>query len=104
MTSWVAVVILVVAVASRPIEARLWRAGRLSDRTTTLLLLARMPMLVLSFSILYGGNVPITLLLLAVSFLPMAVFYRFVRNLLVEQRIEQEKAAAAFSRTPRARR
>lgn len=51
-------------------------------------------MMVLAFSILNGGNVAITLLLLAVSCLPMALGYRFVRNLLVEQRIEQEKAAS----------
>jgi hypothetical protein len=95
MPFWVPVLILVAAVASRPIEAHLWRAGRLSDRTTTLLLLGRMPMLALAFSILYGGNLPLTLFLLAVALLPMALGYRFIMNLLAEQQKEAARSAKA---------
>jgi hypothetical protein len=93
MPWWLTVALLVLFVASRPIEARLWRAGRLSDRATTLLLLGRMPAMVLFVSLVQGGSLWLTLLLLLGTLLPAALFYRFVMNLLAEQRVEQQKEA-----------
>jgi hypothetical protein len=93
MPWWLTLALLVLFVASRPIEARLWRAGRLSDRTTTLLVLGRMPALVLVVSLVQGGSLGLTLLLLLASLLPAALFYRFFMNLLAEQRAEREKEA-----------
>lgn len=94
MPFWVSVLIFVAAIASRPIEVHLWRAGRLSDRTTTLLLLGRLPVLLLVLSLLNGGDLLLTLFLFVSALLPMALFYRFFMNILAEQRIEQQKEAA----------
>jgi hypothetical protein len=78
------VILLVVAVASRPIELRLWRAGRLSDRALALLLLARFPILVGLFAVLSGGPMALTVFVIAISLLPAAAFYpvalRFIRD------------------------
>jgi hypothetical protein len=56
MPLWLVVALLVVFVASRPVEARLWRAGRLSDRTTTVLMLGRMPALALVVCVAQGAS------------------------------------------------
>ena len=94
MQPWVVLAILVVFLVSRPVEARLWRAGRLSDRATTLLILGRMPILVLVVSILNGVEVLLTAGLLALTVFPVALFYRFFMNLLAEQRTEWETEAS----------
>jgi hypothetical protein len=78
------VILLVALVASRPIEVRLWRAGRLSDRALAVLLLVRFPILVGLFAVLSGGPVALTVFVIAISLLPAAAFYpvalRFIRN------------------------
>jgi hypothetical protein len=94
MQPWLVVVIVVVFVASRPIEARLWRAGRLSDRATALLVLGRIPALVLVACVFEGASLVLTLSLVALTVAPAALFYRFLMNLLAEQRVEREKEAA----------
>ena len=98
MSWWLVVVVLVVFVASRPIEARLWRAGRLSDRTTTILVLGRMPALVLVACVAEGASPLLTAGLIALSLLPMALFFRFFMNLLAEQRAERQKEATTAAR------
>jgi hypothetical protein len=94
MQPWLVVVVLVVFLASRPVEARLWRAGRLSDRTTTLLVLGRMPALVLVACLFEGVSLPLTAGLVALTVIPIALVYRFFMTLLVDQRAEREKEAA----------
>ncbi len=90
MPWWLAVALFVALVASRPIEARLWRAGRLSDRATTMLLLGRMPAIVLVVCVAQGASPMLAAGLVAVSLLPMALGFRFVMNLLAEQRAERQ--------------
>ena len=91
MQLWASLAIIAVAVASRPIEARLWHAGRLSDRAVTLLLLTRTPMLALAACIFLGADVPLTVGLLALTALPMVLLYRFVMNFIASERAERER-------------
>jgi hypothetical protein len=78
------VLILILAVASRPIELRLWRAGRLSDRAVTVLVLARFPLVVAIASVATGGSLPLDLLLVGASLLPGAFLYRFLLGVVRE--------------------
>jgi len=78
--------IIIATVASRPIEARLWRAGRLSDRTTAILLLGRFPVLCFLFGLIAGASVPFLVGITAVAMVPPALFYRFTLDLLRDQK------------------
>jgi len=57
-------------------------------------MLGRMPALVLIFSVLQGATVFFTAGLVALTCLPVALFYRFFMNVLAEERAEREKKAA----------
>jgi hypothetical protein len=85
MQGVVLVLVVIAAVASRPIEARLWRAGRLSDRTTAILLLGRFPILCFVFGLMAGASLPVLVGITAVAMLPMALLYRFTLDLLRDQ-------------------
>jgi hypothetical protein len=84
MPTWPTVLILILAVASRPIEVRLWRAGRLSDRAVTVLVLARFPLLVAIAAFAAGGSLPLDLLLVAASLIPGAFLYHFLLGVVRE--------------------
>ena len=99
MPGWLVAVLLVALLASRPIAARLWRAGRLSDRTATILVLGRFPTVGLITCLATGASPVLTIGLTAFCVLPMAVFYRFFMNLLAEQREERRKEQT-FARPP----
>ena len=43
-------------VVTRPFEEGRWRAGRMSDRTSALLVVARLPILVLGFALITGPD------------------------------------------------
>lgn len=98
MPWWLAVPLFVVFLASRPVEVRLWRAGRLSDRATTILVLGRMPALALVVCVAQGASPVLTAGIVAVSLLPMAIFFRFFMGFLAEQRAERQKEGATASR------
>ena len=85
MEPWVTLLVIVVAVASRSIEVRLWRAGRLSDRALTLLMLGRFPALTAIFALLLGGSLQMTLLLVAISVLPGLFLYRYMLGAIHDQ-------------------
>lgn len=85
MESWVTLLVILAAVASRPIEVRLWRAGRLSDRALTLLVLGRFPLVVGLFAVLSGGSLQMTLLVVAISLLPGLFLYRFMLGVIHDQ-------------------
>jgi hypothetical protein len=85
MEMWLTIIVIVVAVASRPIEVRLWRAGRLSDRTLTLLLIGRFPVLVGVFAVLSSEWSLVTLFLIAISLLPGPFVYRFTLGFIKDQ-------------------
>lgn len=86
MQGVVFVLIVIAAIASRPIEARLWRAGRLSDRTTAILLVARFPVLCFVFGLLAGASLPLLIAITALAMVPPALFYRFTLDLLRDQK------------------
>jgi hypothetical protein len=81
-------IVVVAAVISRPIEARLWRAGRLSDRTTALLLLGRFPLVAGLFALILGAPLPIVIGLTVLALLPAVLFYRVALDLLRNQALE----------------
>ena len=86
MQGVVLVLIVIAAVASRPIVARRWRAGRLSDRTTAILLLGCFPALCFVFGLIAGASLPVLIGITAVAMVPMALFYRFTLDLLLDQK------------------
>lgn len=82
---WAWIVALVLFVASRPIEVRLWRAGRLSDRAVSILLLSRIPLVSLTVLVAQGAPLSLGLLVMGVSVLPMLLGYGRVLRLVREQ-------------------
>jgi hypothetical protein len=85
MQGFLVVLVIVAAVASRLIEARLWRAGRLSNRATATLLLGTFPVVCLLFGLILGVSVPLLLGITALALVPTALFYCFTLDLLREQ-------------------
>jgi hypothetical protein len=82
---WLVVAFSVVLVASPPLEARLWRAGRLSDRTITILMLGRMPAIALVVCVAHGASPVLTAGIVAITLLPLAIFFRIFMHILAEQ-------------------
>jgi hypothetical protein len=78
MPTGLVLLLLVLLVASGPIEGRLWRAGRISDRTVTILLLGRFPVVVGIAALATGGLTVLTAALIALSLLPPLGFYRYL--------------------------
>lgn len=85
MPTWLGLVILVLLVASRPIEVRLWHAGRISDRTVTILLLGRFSVVVGTAALATGGFTALTAVLIAMSLLPPLLLYRYTLAIVREQ-------------------
>lgn len=84
---WVVIgLAIAAAVLSRPIVARLWRAGRISDRTAAILLLGRFPMMVLLFGLILRAPMWMVLGLIALATIPPVLFFGFTLDLLREQR------------------
>jgi hypothetical protein len=77
--------LIAAAVISRPVEVRLWRAGRLSDRTTALLLVGRFPVVVGLYAIIDGASLPFIAGITLMGLVPAVLFYRFALDLLGEQ-------------------
>ena len=75
--------LIVVAAVSRPVEVRLWQAGRLSDRAYVALFLSRFPLLVGMALVILGA--PLAVLVA----LPGLLLYRFVLRMVREQRDAQ---------------
>jgi len=53
-TTFPLIVLLLLLVATRSLEERRWRAGRLSDRVATWLIVGRIPALALGFALIVG--------------------------------------------------
>jgi hypothetical protein len=73
----VGVAVLILFVASRPLEVRMWRAGRLSDRAAAFLILVRFPLIGLAAGALGGAGLPATVLLVALMSIPGLLLYRW---------------------------
>ena len=54
-------------VATRPFDESRWRAGRMSDRTSALLVVARLPILVLGFALITARTPEVTLLMVVIA-------------------------------------
>lgn len=78
-TETVLLVMLVFAlIATRLVEERRWRAGRMTDRTAALLVVARLPVLILGFGLIAGRPAGETLLLTAIAAGVAGLLYRRV--------------------------
>jgi hypothetical protein len=77
MPIWLLASLLLAYLAAPIVELRLWRAGRLSDRVVTGLLVARMPVLMLVVFPLWFGRVPDVLLIAAIVVIA-ALGYRWL--------------------------
>jgi hypothetical protein len=93
MPTWLGLLIVVIAVASRPVEARLWRAGRISDRTLTILALGRLPILVAIAALATSGPTLLTFALIGVSLIVPALFYRWALALVREQPVPTRRTS-----------
>jgi len=80
--------VVVAAIVSRLLDVYLWRAGRISDQTAGNLLLARFPVVGLLYGLIIGASVQVMLAILAISLVPALLFYRFVIEMLEDQRRE----------------
>jgi hypothetical protein len=74
------VLVIFVAVVSRPLAVRLWLAGRISDRTLFVASVARFPVLTPVFGLILRVPIPMLLLLTALSLVPGLLFSRVVRE------------------------
>ena len=78
-TETVLLALLVFAlIATRLIEERRWRAGRMTDRTAAALVVARLPVLILGFGLIAGRPAGETLLLTAIATGVAGLLYRRV--------------------------
>ncbi len=76
---------IVAVLVSGRIEGRLWRAGRISQRTITILVLARLPILVFLIGLILGEPDPLLLPILALAVLPAALMYGIMLRLVWDQ-------------------
>jgi hypothetical protein len=81
---WLVILVIAIILASRPIEARLWRAGRLSDHQVTALVIGRFPAIVGLFAVFAGASLPMIVLLVGVALVPSLLFYRFALGVVRE--------------------
>ena len=82
---WLGVVLIGLLLVSQPIELRLWRAGRLSDRAVTMLLLAQFPMMVLIGIAATGPLDAGRLFTVAAVALPALIAYRWMLSFVREK-------------------
>jgi len=78
--------VIAAAVISRPVEARLWRAGKLSDRSMAILLVGRFPIVAFLFAVISGAVPLLVLAITVVGLLPAVAFYRSTLSLLRDQK------------------
>lgn len=79
------IALIVGAVLARLISIRLWRAGRISDRTMALLSVGRFPVIGLLFGLIVGLDPVLLLALVAGSLLVAAIVaYPTIRDLLAD--------------------
>jgi hypothetical protein len=82
MQGWLVALVIAAAVISRPIEMRLWRAGRISDRTLAIVGLARFPIVAFLFGLIVGASIPLLILITSVAIVPGLMFYRFMLDFI----------------------
>ena len=81
------VALMVLLVVTRPLEERLWKSGRLSDRGAAWLIVGRLIVLAVGFGVIVGLGIPQTLLLIVI-----AAVAAFVLEPIAEGRIAKVRA------------
>ncbi len=61
------VVLMVLLVVTRPLEERWWKAGRISDRTASWLIVGRLIVLAMGFGLIVGLGLPELILLVVIA-------------------------------------
>jgi len=105
MSDGLGIALLIVLVASRPFEVRAWRAGRLSDRSAAILIVARFPLIGLAVGIFSGVNVATIVALVVLMSIPALLLYRWTLNRIRKAHLEPhafESAMRMFSQPPAA--
>jgi hypothetical protein len=105
MSDGLGIALLIVLVASRPFEVRAWRAGRLSDRSAAILIVARFPLIGLAVGIFSGANVATIVALVVLMSVPALLLYGWTLNRLRKAHLEAhafESAMRMFSQPPSA--
>lgn len=74
--------LIVAAVISRPLEVRLWRAGRITDRTLAIVTLARFPIVAFAFGLINGAPIPLLILITALAVVPGLLSYRLMLDFI----------------------
>jgi hypothetical protein len=69
-------------VVTRPFEEGRWRAGRMSDRTSALLVVARLPILVLGFALITARTPAVTVLMVGIAVVVAALLFPLVAGRL----------------------
>jgi hypothetical protein len=67
------------------IAARLWRAGRLSDRNLAILAVGLAPALVILYGLIQGSSLSLLLVLTALTVLPGMALYQTILRLIRDQ-------------------
>ena len=69
-------------VVTRPFEEGRWRAGRISDRASALLVVARLPILVLGFALITERTPAVTVLMTGIAVVVAALVFPLVAGRL----------------------
>ena len=96
----IAVIVIVLAVASRPIEVRLWRSGRISTRTLMFLVVGRFPVLVAVFGVLAGGSIVQIAFIEVLSVPAIYLGYRLLRYVIGEEAMSPDRDHAVEPHRP----
>lgn len=81
----VVTVVLLAFLVTRPLEIRLWEAGRISDRVGALLLVGRLPLFVALIAVVIGASPEVFLLVVAASAVGPVLLYRHVLRFLDDE-------------------
>ena len=76
MAAGLIALVMIVAVASRALELRLWRSGRISDAAAAALVLARFPIVCFLFGLILGTPPPLLVAISVLATIPGVVAYR----------------------------
>ncbi len=71
-------VLVFALIATRPFEEGRWRAGRISDRTSALLVVGRLPFLVVGFALITEREPAVVLGMTVISLVIAALIYPLV--------------------------
>jgi hypothetical protein len=80
VTAVLAALVVLAAVAVRPLAVRLWLAGLISDRALFLASVARFPAVVLVFGLIVRVPLPLLALLTVLSLVPGVLLSRVVHD------------------------